>query len=179
MNNLGISNCKFILSISLLFTTFSLNANFDKKLFNYYGLTSSNYEFNDANEIQKVLSYFDEVIQLRPEVSHAYLERGFLHLLNKDVKSAISDFETSIQNRRELNDAYLYLAVAYSLEGKYEEAIEMFEEKKKEISSINEHNRFYCIFMLYIDDVMSGCEACEALEMVGGEIPNQLKYKCQ
>ncbi|MEX0812834.1 MAG: hypothetical protein WD048_11515 [Chitinophagales bacterium] len=147
---------------------------FDERLFELYG-----FPIHNNTEADSLIKYYDNILEKRGNMPYAHLERGYIHLVNKDVNKAETDFKQSLELRKENNDSYLYLATTYALKGEDEKAFEVFNDYKDNIANNQEGMRLYIISLFYFKKT----EACQSykkfIEKYEDLIPNKLSKSCK
>ncbi|MBV8102784.1 MAG: tetratricopeptide repeat protein [Verrucomicrobia bacterium] len=77
----------------------------------------------DAEQNDKAVADYTEVIQLKPDYAEAYNGRGQAYFKLKQFDKAISDYGDAIRIKADFADAYSNRAFAYTRLGQYEKAL--------------------------------------------------------
>jgi tetratricopeptide (TPR) repeat protein len=69
------------------------------------------------------IAYYSQAIQLNPQYSEAYYNRGVVHFNRNQLDMAIADYTKAVELKPEYAEAYNYRGIAYRAKGTLEAAI--------------------------------------------------------
>src|SRR5690606_11674446 len=73
----------------------------------------------EENDYKGARDFYNEALQLDPEFSEAYYNRGITYLIMSDYDHAIEDFSKAISLKNKYSDAYYQRGLAYLDFGEY------------------------------------------------------------
>lgn len=78
-------------------------------------------------EFQAAISHYDKAIELHPQLTHAYVQRGDAYLENGQLAEGIRDYTQALALDPKLTDVYINRGLAYCDNGDFDAAILDFE----------------------------------------------------
>ena len=121
----------------------------------YIGLALTHYErydptIDDENALDDVLIYLNKALQLDPNSSLAYLERGNYYRRIRRRDLAIKDYEKSLEIIPHNSEALYRLILLYKRNHNYKDALLTLERLEKFSKSREDLNRLYsCYYSFY------------------------------
>lgn len=119
--------------------------NFDKA----YAYFNIGLEQFDNDKIDDAIKTFSKVIEISPDYSEAYKERGTSYIKKKQYNKSIDDLDKAIELNPEFTAAYNNRGIVYSILGEHKTAMENFDKAiaidKSFIKPYNNKARLYQI----------------------------------
>ena len=120
----------------------------------YVGLAQSIYERNvpyvlEGNNIEQVVELANKALAINPNLSKAYVTRGFYHFKTNEIEKAKKDLTSALaidpDNHAVLNNLWFM----YTEEQNYSNALKVFEKLKKRIETKEDTIRVYTKYRFY------------------------------
>ena len=104
-------------------TTFSLEAQTEREVY-----TESALQAYSSGDLSLAAKYFGCIIDLFPNDSTAYFDRGFIHDENCEYQAAIADFTKQISIDKTSVDSYFIRGMVYEKVGRYNDALQDYKD---------------------------------------------------